>query len=85
MGPVLIWPNITIVVNVLQEILPGNHADRSVVISNIQKQMICVIPVLFGNGIVMPISYTHHALQQLSHSSFIDTLRQPIREWFTSE
>ena len=57
--PVLIWPNITIVVNtIFQEILPliklqhilrckRKIAHKNVVTGNIQMQMICDIPVLF--------------------------------------
>ena len=62
MGPVLIWPNITIVVNVVfQEILALTRLwhivsskmitvqkKKNIVISNIYIQMICDIPVLFG-------------------------------------
>ena len=37
------------------------------------------------NGILIPISYKHHTLQQITHSSVIDILCQSIRELFTSE
>ena len=37
------------------------------------------------NGIFMPITYTHHTLQQVTHSWVIDILCQPFRELSTSE
>ena len=37
------------------------------------------------NGTLMPISYKNHISHQITHSSVIDILCQPIRELFTSE
>ena len=97
LGPVLTLLIITIFVNaVFQDILALTRVthivssrrvttDRNVVISNIEMQMNCYIPVFFKkNGFLMPISCTHHTLQQITYSWVIDTLCQLIRELFTS-
>ena len=68
--PMLIWPNITIVVNILiQEMLAltskahmkqyeGGCAHKNEVISNIKMQTICDIHVLFVTWKSMPIYFT---------------------------
>ena len=63
----------------------GKCEHKNVIISNIQVQMICDIPVLFGNGILIAIPYTYHTWQQVSYFWVIDMLCQPTRELSTSE
>ena len=96
LGSVLIWWHRIAILNVVFEkvfvlkrlryIVRSERVTehKNVVITNIQMQMICDIPVLFGKWNSHPISYTHHTWQQVSHSWDTDTLCQSIRKLSTS-
>ena len=62
LGPVLIWPDPTITVNVvIQQMLVLTRvltSEKNIEIGNIQILTICDIPVLYGKGIIIPISST---------------------------
>ena len=73
--PVLIWWNITIVVKVVfQEILVLTK------LQHIASKWFMTNLYHLDNGILLPISYTHYMWQQVTHSSVIFILIQPVRE-----
>ena len=51
-----------------------NWWRKKLAISGIQMQITCDIPVLFENGIPMPISYPQYTWQKITHSRVIDIL-----------